>query len=157
MLPTITIPMRFVRCFLLALALLVPLFAGCGPNQGKAVVKGTVTYKGKLLKAGNVTFRTADNRVGNGQIDANGTFTVNDAPIGEAKVCVIMPEAPRVMSKAPKDMSMPAEMIPKDSGATPVNPQDLTPLPQKYASIETTDLKHTVTPGESKYDITLTP
>ena len=148
---------RFVRCSLFLLALLVPLAAGCSSKKGKAVVKGTVTFNGKLLKAGIVSFQTADNRIGTGRIETNGEYTILDAPIGDAKITVIMPVAPQAMPKAPKDMSMPAEMIPKDSGAPPVNPKDLIPLPQKYATIETTDLKHTVTPGESKYDITLTP
>ena len=149
---------RRSRSSLLALALLIPFFAGCGTGKGKAVVKGTVTYNGKLLKIGTVSFLTADNRVGSSQINSSGQYTVSDAPIGDAKICVTMPTAPHMSSKAPPGVGTnpPPDMMPKDM-APAGDPRDIVPLPEKYATVEKTDLKYTVPPGESTHNITLTP
>lgn len=153
------IPRRFVRCLLFALALLIPLSAGCGANKGKAVVKGTVTFKGKLLKAGNIAFQTADNRVGTARIDATGHYIVQDAPIGEAKITVLMPSAPLVTAKPPPGMSMkpPPGMEPPKEAVASSDPRDFVTLPPKYAVISTTVLTFTVKAGENTHDITLTP
>ena len=134
------------RWSLLALAFLIPFAAGCGTGKGKAVVTGTVTYNGKLLKTGTVSFQTADNRVGSAQINSSGQYTVNDAPIGDAKICVTMPTAPTMSSKAPGGMAMkpPPDMMPKDMAASAGDPRDIVPLPEKYATVEKTDLKYTV-------------
>ena len=153
-----SIPRRFIRCIALALALLIPLSIGCGANKGKAVVKGTVTYKGKVLKAGNLSFQTADNRVGTARIDATGHYVVPDAPIGEAKITVTMPTAPLSTGKPPSGMAMkppPGMEPPKETTST--DPRDYIPLPQKYATLATTDLSFTVKSGENTHDITLNP
>jgi hypothetical protein len=152
------IPRRFVRCCALALTLVIPLSAGCGANKGKAVVTGTVTYKGKTLKAGIVSFQTADNRVGSARIDATGHYAVNDAPVGEAKITVTMPSAPLATGKPPGGMAMkppPGMEPPKET--TSSDPRDYIPLPPKYAALNTTDLTFTVKSGENTHDITLNP
>ena len=61
------------------LALALPLLGGlaCGPSNGLdlATVRGTVTYKGEPVRAGNVTFFPDDSK---GTVGPPATGTIND-------------------------------------------------------------------------------
>jgi hypothetical protein len=66
----------------------VVLIVGCA--GGKGDVTGKVSYDGKTLKGGTVTFAPADGEGPSfsGSIDENGTYTVPNVAAGEYKVCV---------------------------------------------------------------------
>src|SRR5262245_48509919 len=81
--------------------LLVPLVAGCGPGEG--TVSGKVTYDGKPLPGGLVTFRPADPRQNpvSVQLDKEGNFPATALPVGEVKVCIDNRELEPVPSFGP--------------------------------------------------------
>lgn len=81
--------MRPLLRLLPALAL-VGTLVGCGGDK-RATVTGKVTVGGKgPLTGGNIRFvSVADpNKVGGGQIKPDGTYEVNDAPVGDCKVVI---------------------------------------------------------------------
>src|SRR5262249_20344433 len=59
---------------------------GCGAS--KADVTGTVTYRGKPLVWGTVVVIGSDHMPYYGAIQADGTFTVKNVPLGPAQVGV---------------------------------------------------------------------
>jgi hypothetical protein len=151
--------------FLLLLGLLSTA-VGCGgsyKNRGK--VKGTVVFFDKHLTAGTVTFQTEDGRIGSGNIDFNGNYTVSDAPVGSCKVTVSAPKvanAPAALRNAAKPPpGMPPMQAPGGGGAedtsTLIDPSKIVQIPGKYASPDTSNLTFTVERGEQTYNITLTP
>src|SRR5262245_48654018 len=81
---------------LLLAGCLFSLSAGCGPNyKARATVKGKVTFGGKNLTIGSVTFLNKDKMQGSATIDKNGNYVCNDAPIGECTVTVTVPAPPQ--------------------------------------------------------------
>lgn len=151
---------RFAAFALLATAL------GCG-SYGRTTVKGKVTVGGKgPLTGGAIQFvLVADPNVsGGGQILADGTYEVINAPIGECKVLVdnahlggaksTGPVAPTVgggPSRPPADsgkkMSEPpkgVEALPGTAGTGGVKYIRIDPA---YADKEKTPLKSTVSSG----------
>jgi len=61
---------------------------GCGPSDGRVVVKGTVTLDGQPLSAASVAFVGGAGGVfATASTDANGQFSLRAAP-GENKVAV---------------------------------------------------------------------
>jgi hypothetical protein len=106
-----------------------------------------------------VAFVASPNVTGSGQIKPDGTYTVNDAPVGDVTITVGTPVAsmgPMSPVKPPPGMGgMPADMRPPgDQSGTPVS---IVPAPDKYKSAETSPLKFTVQRGSQAYDIDLKP
>ena len=60
---------------------------GCGGSYAK--VTGKVQYKDKLLPSGTISFIKEGMDTGSAEINADGTYTVQAAPIGECKVTVV--------------------------------------------------------------------
>ncbi len=100
---------------LLALALM-----GC--SHPTAHVSGKVTYQGKPLPTGTVTFYSADNKVvRSSQIATDGTYAVEKVPLGVAKISVTTPPPLPTVSKEVAAGS--------PSGDTPVvKPVPISPL-----------------------------
>ena len=73
----------------LAILLLIPC-AGCGSSAGAAAplhpVKGKVTYKGKALISGTVTFEPDAGREAHGDIKPDGTFELTTFKPGDGAV-----------------------------------------------------------------------
>jgi hypothetical protein len=72
------------------LVLLLPVLAavaGCGGKR-VAEVSGKVTYKNQPLPDGTVTLMAQDGQPYSAQIQADGTFTISNVPVGPAKVVV---------------------------------------------------------------------
>jgi len=158
-------PGRRARLAPAATALSLLALCGCTGNREKATVKGAVTWGGQPLKMGNVVFVSADNQGGQGSgvIDANGNYTVNDAPVGDDKVYISLPPRPMGpvggMPAAPPGMAMPADKQPNAAGGMgSTNPQDYpSTLPDKYKSAKDTDVTFKVEKGQNTFNITLTP
>jgi hypothetical protein len=135
-----------------SLALVALLCAGCAPATSK--VSGTVTYKTKPLTAGSVTFVTDQGTV-SGAIDNNGAYTVENVPVGTAKVSVFSAGGPKMTQKfggvqkgkggGPKDLPPEAEkaLAGAKQGAPAVT------IPEKYSDANTSDLKVEVTSGQN--------
>jgi len=87
-LPMQTTRMKSISCgFSFLLFLLVLGVAGCGGSK-KGTVKGKVTFKGKTLPGGEITFHPEKGAAVSGEIGEDGTFEVKDVPVGEAKVSI---------------------------------------------------------------------
>lgn len=146
----------------------VLLTSGCGGSNARTAVKGKVTVAGKgPLTGGNITFALAsDEKVnGGGIINADGTYEVLTAPIGECKVLIDnshlntaaktkgMPGIPGVgggVSKAPKDSEGKMGSAPKGIDAPMGSgPGKLTymKIDDQFSKFASTPLKSTVSSG----------
>lgn len=122
---------------------------GCGSNS----VSGKVTYNGKPLVGGTVTFFTADQQVKSSVIGADGTYAIDKLATGPAKITVSPPvpppRMPTGMRMDPKKMGAPAGEGPRTTNVKPVS------LPAKYTDPAKTELTYTVTSGKQEHDIDL--
>src|SRR5262249_45419644 len=118
-------------CTLMVLLLTV---TGCGPYTGS--VSGTVTFKGKPLPGGMVTFSHSDGRFSYGKIAGDGSYSTPNAPAGEVKI--------GVATQPP--------LIP-GSKVGPLGPY--VPIPIRYKDAETSGLTFTIQRGEQTHNINL--
>ncbi len=72
---------------LLYLALCLAFAVGCGPRTG--IVTGEVSYKGKPIPGGLLTFRPADPAQNSAsyELDRDGKFKI-ELPVGEVQICI---------------------------------------------------------------------
>src|SRR5262245_3718556 len=111
--------------------------AGCGSSGPKtAPVRGTVTYKGKPVPNGTVTFIPDAGHHATGDIRPDGSYTLTTFKPGDGAV----PAKYKVIVVAMQDMT---GRLPEDR--TPLPPPI---VPNKYTSIATTDLVAEVKAGE---------
>ena len=114
--------------------------AGCGGGDGKGEVTGTITFEGKPVEKGAITFRSADGKGGvEGGFIVNGKYTVK-APLGPNKVEINGTKVigkKRLYADKPDTMDLTDELLPK-----------------KYN--EKTELTFDVKPGAQEKDFTLT-
>src|SRR5262245_48576180 len=75
-----------LACGLATAAALLALASGCGVGRGD--VSGKVTYQGKPLVWGTVQFEGSDGMLKQGNINSDGTYSVQGVAAGEAKVAV---------------------------------------------------------------------
>ena len=139
---------------------------GCTPDhKARGVVKGTVTKGKKPLTTGTVMFIGKNGITGSASINPDGTYVMNDAPLGECKVTVTVSALPmdpatrsRLKGKGP---AMPAGPVnPEESSGPPppplaVIPKEVVPIDAKYSNPETSGLSFTVQKGEQTYNIDL--
>jgi hypothetical protein len=126
---------------------------GCGPSIG--VVSGEVTYKGKPVPGGLLTFRPADPAQNSAtyELDRDGKFKI-ELPVGEAIICIDNREfepRPATVPALPPGMNLPPDVI-KNMQASSKESSKVSDrwvkLPEKYYQTETSDLKITVKGGE---------
>lgn len=153
-------------CGGLLLVGLLALVTGCGPNyKARAVVKGKVSIGNKNLTTGTVMFYGKDNLSASATIDKEGNYVMNDAPLGDVKITVMVPKPPMGggMMKMPgmgkmKDIK---SVNPENPGQS-INlmgdmPDRVVPIPDKYGNVATSGLTYSVQKGEQTHDIKLTP
>ncbi len=114
---------------------------GCGKSSPE--VKGTITYQGKILTAGEVRFFGAElSRTA--LIGADGVYAINDCPPGAVKVAVISIKssgaAPAIGKKGDSSSRL----------ATPVSA-----IPTKYNDPATSGLAYGIKAGSQEIDIKL--
>ncbi|HSQ56619.1 MAG TPA: hypothetical protein VLM40_12825 [Gemmata sp.] len=164
--------------FLAALTLLCTtlLLAGCGKSSGS--VSGKVSYQGKALKGGSVSFVSEDGgRSFAGPIKEDGTYTIPDLLSGEYKVCVETSslnmrggqKGPKYAGSSGGKAAIPTDKgpppgAPIPEGYTPSNPaaakadavqKRFIPIPDKYAKPDTTDITYSFKGGNETYNIDL--
>src|SRR5579883_847848 len=130
-------PRRRSPWVILGIGMVLALMAGCGPYTG--TVTGKVMYKGNPLPGGIVTFIHPDGRIGQGQIQEDGSYTVAQAPGGEVKCTVAtvkpIPGVPKSLASRLPGGGKPSE---------PIYPAGkYVPIPQKYGSAATSGLSLT--------------
>ncbi len=161
--------------FGLALLWAVPVLVGCGGSTAK--VTGVVTYKGSPLPSGKITF-VGKEGFGTADIQEDGTYTVDAAPIGECTVTIVtevetpagakgalpMDSPNKQMKDAPKDSSIRPDAKDekekqreklKDKGADPMKKKRVVPAPPQYRSTESSHLRYTVKTSKNEFNIEL--
>ena len=132
---------------------LVIVVAGCSPSGPSTTVKGKVTLKNEAV-AGIVGF-IKDGKEVPGPINPDGTYFVNDPPIGTCKIIVkAIPgaagAAPKGLEALPKDLAPKDKLMPAQAGAAGLTP------PPRYAQPDN-GLTFTVKSGANNHDIVLEP
>jgi hypothetical protein len=116
------------------------LAAGCGPRFGN--VSGQVTYQGKPLPGGTITFYDAANGAASGPIETDGTYSVSKVATGRARVVVV-------------PLMQITFLGPGDAGRQKSGGDQPPPLPAKYADPNKSGLTYDVTAGDQKHDFPL--
>jgi hypothetical protein len=142
------------------------LASGCGGKKGD--VSGTVTYQGKPLPSGTITFLDARNEAVGSSPITDGKYTIYQVPVGPVKVLVTTPPPlpPNLRPPPPNPAreAMREAMIKKKTGgkssAPPPAPSDDRPpppvrIPDKYGLADQSDLTYTVQPGKQEHAIDL--
>jgi len=152
---------------------LLPIVAGCAPGRGK--VSGQVTYNGKPVPGGLVTFRPADPKENSvtAELDTDGRFSVI-LPAGEVLVSIdnreLEPRQAGGIPSLPSGLPIAADVRAKIAkGPPPKAPEPdaksgddvrvpkgrYLPIPEKYYLAETSELKFTIKDGDQPLNIEL--
>ena len=145
----------------LILCFVLTLVVGCGPPP-HAKVSGQVTFAGKPLPGGLVTFRPAnpaENSVAC-ELDRNGHFEVM-LPVGEVTVSLDNREfAPQIRKPLELPDNAPPELrraVSTPPSAAPNPHADrYVAIPERYHAVETSGLAFTVVKGDQVHDLALT-
>jgi hypothetical protein len=113
-----------------------------------------VTYKGRAVTSGAVTFYGEDGRVDSGPIDAEGNYTIARAPTGVVKATVISAQdragpPPGKHSPGNKPTEHPGKAQDPSRSGKPIA------LPPKYQDPGQSGLSYTVTGGKQTINIPL--
>jgi hypothetical protein len=156
---------RFGSCGWVVVLLVLPALAGCGKRT--AVVSGQVTYQGQPVPSGAVTFFGSGGLSDSSSLDAEGNYTLSQAPVGTVKVTVVTglpsggppvirgPSANKdtVTSRSPKHPG--GEPKPgRHPGTGPAAARHVV-LPKKYEDPDQSGLTFTVTGGKQTINIPL--
>lgn len=119
------------------------IVAGCGKRMGE--VAGTVSYQGKALPSGQVTFFSADKQVVGGASITEGKYKVPQVPPGSVKITVTTP--PPINQMANRNAP------PRPEGMPP--PLESIAIPPKYGNPDQSGLTYEVKPGSQEHPIDL--
>jgi len=150
-------------CAGLLLLGLMALSVGCSTNtKARGTVKGKVTFSGTPLPSGTVAFYGANNTLGSASIEKDGTYAIPDAPLGQVRISVTVPKPPPPGMMGPgMAASKSIKSVDPESGKSislvPSEQTKIVPIPEKYASPDSSGLTFTVEKGEQTHDIKLTP
>lgn len=132
------------RFGMFCLLLLGVLLTGCQPKEELPItglVSGNVTFNGKPVAAGVISFENKQDGVGATAKIADGKFTFDGGvSAGHYQVTVSPPQAE-----------------PPPLNAPPQAPQQYNDIPAKYRSSSTSDLTVDIVEGENKVDFALKP
>src|SRR5262249_32043932 len=139
---------------------LVPLFLvlvlGCSKAENKtanASVSGEVTFKGKLVKGGTVTFHPVSGPSATAFIQADGTYSVTDVIPGEMVATIETESAAGKRGKAVQYGEAEGkkyEMSPRpDYAKGKTATFEYTKIPEKYANKNRSGLAATLTSGRN--------
>lgn len=150
---------RFMKSLSFVLGLLVCV-TGCGPRFGE--VSGEVTYQGKPVPGGLLTFRPQDESMNSVAyvLERDGKFKVT-LPVGEVRVCIDNREfepRPATMPALAPGLNLPPEVskaMQESSKESSRVSDRWVKLPPRYYELETSDLKFEVKGGEQTQTIDL--
>jgi len=142
-----------LRRWLAVLVLMPAMLAlsACGSGGATGDVSGKVTYQGKALPSGRITFLcdAGDKPVLTSAIK-DGEYSIQKAAAGPARVAVETFQFKQVaIPGAPKTSNLPG------SDAPPPGPY--VPIPQKYRVPDSSGLTYTITKGKQTKDFDLAP
>jgi hypothetical protein len=134
---------------------LLAALLGTGCGGAKSEVSGTVTYQGKPLPLGTVTFIGADNQAVGSSAITGGKYAMAKLPAGPVKIIVTVPPYSEFPGRRGKHVS-PEKQAPKDE--EPPSPPKRVPrvvIPEKYGNPDESGLTYTVQPGPQEHNIEL--
>jgi len=136
----------------LALFLLLCSLTGCGAPTGE--ITGKVTYNEKPVNSGMVMFLVeGHSKPHYARIEKGGTYTIEDVPVGSAKVTVVSPDPNRPDPDELRRKKIRKTRKQKSGNQTPNS--DWFPIPEKYSDLRKSNLTFTIKPGENSYDLPL--
>jgi len=137
---------------------LLLLLAGC---SSKGTVTGKITYQGKPLPLGIVTFVPEQGGGGFTSDIRDGEYKITKIPSGPAKIAIMLSSSGPPL-KYMRMMQPPAEVLekaaPGKSVEEPTKPSPVpqgAPLPEKFKNPDTSGLTYTVKSGSQVHDIDL--
>jgi hypothetical protein len=113
---------------------------GCGSENARGDLVGSVRYNGRSVTAGTVVFVGEDQVPMKVNIDPEGRYRATALPVGKYRVAV--------ETSAFKHLTPPPAKL-KTSAPQPVYVE----IPKKFGSVETSGLIQEVKPGEKTWDI----
>lgn len=144
---------------------LLAMTLGCGSKNvlAPATISGGVSFKGKTLTGGSVSFYTSTGTPYSASIALDGTYSLADLPVGEMVVCVetesINPDLKASTSgDANRRLAMMGQRKGPQGQGGPVasgNEPKYMKIPEKYAKQKTSPLTYTVKNGRQVYNIDL--
>ena len=133
-----------IRFRAVALATIVAALSGCDGNPRTGTVRGTVTYRGKPVPNGTVSFIPDAGPSATGELKPDGSYALTTYRGGDGAV----PGKYRVIVVAMQDM---ADRLPEDR-----NPLPPPIVPLRYTSLATSDLRAEIAAGENTVNFELT-
>lgn len=163
-------PKRLLAGSVVFFSCMLVLALGCG-GPGEGAVSGQVLFDGKPLPGGRLTFRPGDPRQNavSAEIDERGNFQAV-LPAGEVSICIDNRELeppPRLIAAVPPGLSpefqkaLASSKVSRIEPPTPAAAAQEQPagryvkIPERYYTIEDSQLKFTVAPGEQRQNIEL--
>lgn len=127
----------------LALVLVVGVVAGCGGGR-KGEVSGTISYQGKPLPSGEITFFNNDKQIVGGASIRDGKYKASSLPPGPVKITV---------NTSGPDTSVDKKAVPQSEGK-PISAASID-IPPRYSTPDQSDLTYEVKPGVQEHPIEL--
>ena len=147
---------------LLLLALAAGLVAGgCGGNPSVGRVRGQVTWQGKPVSQGRITFYPEAGRAATGVIQSDGTYTVttftsdDGALLGRHRVAVHATRVGGGTLVAPRNADEEAALARTPGGKVLVPGAVEWLVPEKYSAPDTSGLTADVQRGDNQIDFHL--
>jgi hypothetical protein len=135
----------------LLVTMLAVVSCGCA-RRGN--VHGKVSFQGRPIVHGSVVLVGADEQPVIGRINPDGTYVVNGALAGEARVAVVSPD-PEPPPMAGRALPGTKERKKPQSKDPPVDRQKWFPLPRKYEVADTSGVTTIIQGGDNTFDIEL--
>jgi hypothetical protein len=165
--------MRTLSCGLFVIGLFSVVGCEAPVRQNPATIRGKVTYKGQLVKAGLILFSTAEGAAYQVPIQATGIYEISDVPVGpvtitidtesgnpDAKIPNYSTQSKQRADSAEKEVSsrMKAsgqEVPARPAAATKGMAERYVKIPEKYSKVKDTPLKMDVVKGQNTKDFDL--
>lgn len=155
---------RFGRVLAGALCLCGMLMtAGCGGGKGE--VSGKVSYKGKPVLGGTVSFAPEKGGVMRSPIEEDGSFKISNIPPGKTKIMVetesFRPLSANVGGRRGGGSGVSADFMKQNiekmnpQGADPSRAKRYVPIPKDYGDPSKSTLTYDVKSGKQTHDIDL--
>jgi hypothetical protein len=119
--------------------------AGCSSGPATGEVRGKVTYDGKPVTEGSVTFlNPTEGGTAGADIGPDGSYTIDGGVAVGEYLIVVTP---------------PIEIVDTDPGKSPPAPveKSVKNIPNKYRQQGTTPLRYRVQPGPNEYNVEMEP
>jgi hypothetical protein len=149
---------RFVSAPSVVICFIAGLAVGCGSSPG--TVSGTVSYRGKLLEHGSVTFQAADGFMCQANIGSGGKYEIRNVAPGKVKVAVVsyssrMHEEMKQFVDQMKQVPSAPGARPGHVGGNPSGRSQYLEIPEVYADLDRSGLVYTVQKGANTFNIEL--